>query len=88
MIGMRESFPSFALARAALVGIALAQATGCSSCVKDEPPVETQGPGITGDRKPINLKAADKKLSQFSDTAQLGDAARATEAPADASTTD
>jgi hypothetical protein len=48
----------------AAVTLVLAQVTGCSSCVDEPQPV------LTGkERKPINLKAADKNFSlpQFSD---------------------
>ena len=55
-------------------GIVLAQVVGCGSCVKDDPqPTSTDG------RKPINLKAADKRFSQFSD----GAAAAAADASTD-----
>jgi hypothetical protein len=41
----------------------LAQLVGCGSCVKDEPQPLPEG---YKERKPINPKAIDQKLSQFS----------------------
>jgi hypothetical protein len=43
-------------------GLVLAQVAGCGSCVKDDPPKEQ-----AGGRKPINLRAADKRFSQYTD---------------------
>ena len=61
MIGTRGKRPS--LAAFAVAGIVLAQLAGCGGCVADDPAPESN-PGSSG-RKPIDLRAADKRLSQF-----------------------
>ena len=65
MIEVRGKRPS--LAAFAVAGLVLAQLAGCGGCVKDDaaksdPGAEADGSG----RRPIDLRAADKKLSQFS----------------------
>lgn len=51
-----------ALTAFAAVVIVLAQLVGCGSCVKDDPrPSTTNGK----ERRPLNLKAADKKLMPY-----------------------
>ena len=54
------------LAAAAAVGVFLAQAAGCGGCVKDDPPQPGSGPSDQLPSKPVNMKAIDKRLSQFS----------------------
>ena len=61
MPGMREKRST--LAAVAAVGMFLAQAAGCGGCVKDDP---TPAAGTEGTRPPVNMKAIDKRLSQFS----------------------
>lgn len=51
------------------IGLVLGQVAGCGSCVKDDPPQQSVEPGGRA-RKPIDLRAADKNLSQFSDAAK------------------
>lgn len=52
-------------------GMVLAQLAGCGSCVKDDPPS-----GRASGKKPIDLRAADKRFSQYSEPdAQAADAA-------------
>lgn len=68
---MRGKRPS--LAALAVAGIVLAQVTACGGCVKDDP-AGSSGPAASGGRKPIDLRAADKKLSQFSSEASERDA--------------
>lgn len=53
------------LAAFAGVVMVLAQVAGCGSCVKDDPQPSTSVTTGGKERKPINLKAADKKLSQY-----------------------
>ena len=48
--------------RRAALGMFLAQGLGCGGCVKDDPP----SPGSQVVRPPVNMKAIDKRLSQFS----------------------
>jgi hypothetical protein len=55
--GKRPAAAAFVLG-----GIVLAQLVGCGSCVKDED-VQQQQPG--SGRKPIDLRAADKRFSRF-----------------------
>ena len=48
---------------------------GCGSCVKDDPEQQaTPNPGAHP-RKPLNLKAVDKNLSQFGEAGSEKDAA-------------
>ena len=68
---MREKRPT--LAACALAGLVLAQLAGCGGCVKDDPPPPGSTPGTA--RKPIDLRAADKRLSQFSNQDGAADAA-------------
>ena len=56
---MRGKRPT--LAAFAVIGMVLAQLVGCGGCVKDDPAQQNPGSG----RKPIDLRAVDKKLSQF-----------------------
>ena len=53
------------LAAVAAVGVFLAQAAGCGGCVKDDPQPGS-GPSEQMPSKPVNLKAIDQRLSQFS----------------------
>ena len=72
---------------AALVigGLVVGQLAGCGSCVQDDPPAPTTSVDTKGNpRKPLDLRAVDKRLSQFSD-ADLGDTSM-NAAGADAST--
>ncbi len=62
MIGTRGKRPS--LAAFAVAGIVLAQLAGCGGCVADDPAPQSNPAGSSG-RKPIDLRAADKRLSQF-----------------------
>jgi hypothetical protein len=58
MRGKRPSAAAWVVA-----GIVLAQLVGCGSCVKED---EAQpDPGTSTGRKPIDLRAADKRFSQF-----------------------
>ena len=59
---MRGKRPS--LAAIAALGLVLAQLAGCGGCVKDDPASQSSPAGSSG-RKPIDLRAADKRLSQF-----------------------
>jgi hypothetical protein len=59
LIAMRGKRPT--LAAFAALGMVLAQVAGCGGCVKDE----QSNPAAAGGRKPIDLRAADKRLSQF-----------------------
>jgi len=59
MRGKRPSLAAFAVA-----GFVLAQLAGCGGCVKDDP--AQNDPAQAGRRKPIDIRAADKRLSQFS----------------------
>ncbi len=59
MRGKRPSVAAFAV-----TGIVLAQLAGCGGCVKDDP-AQQSSPAASGGRKPIDLRAADKRLSQF-----------------------
>ena len=68
MRGKRPSLAAFAAA-----GMVLAQLAGCGGCVKDDPGQQSN-PASSGGRKPIDLRAADKKLSQFSTTEGGADA--------------
>lgn len=62
------------LGKLAIVGLVLGCMAGCGSCVKDDP---QPAPPVVGEgvppRKPLNMKAVQKGLSQFSDAAE-GDA--------------
>lgn len=48
----------------AACGLCFAQVVGCGSCVKEDEPQSTPSTGV--ERKPIDLRAADKRLSQYS----------------------
>jgi hypothetical protein len=61
VIGMRGKRPT--LAAVAATGMVLAQLAGCGGCVKDD--AQQSNPAASGGRKPIDLRAADKRLSQF-----------------------
>ena len=52
------------MAAFAVAGIVLAQLAGCGGCVADDPTPESNAAG-SGGRKPIDLRAVDKRLSQF-----------------------
>ena len=71
MIGMRRKRPT--LAAVAVTGMVLAQLAGCGGCVKDDSGQQSN-PAASGGRKPIDLRAADKRLSQFSATDGAADA--------------
>jgi type IV pilus biogenesis protein CpaD/CtpE len=71
VIEMRGKRPS--LAAVAFAGMVLAQLAGCGGCVKDDP-AQQSSPAASGGRKPIDLRAADQKLSQFSTTEGGADA--------------
>ena len=64
---------------AAIVGMGLVvgQLAGCGSCVKEDDPQTTTAtdPNAVPPRKPINLRAADRRLSQYSDANLEPDAA-------------
>ena len=62
MIGLRGKRPS--VAAFAALGLVLAQLAGCGGCVKDDSAEQANPAGSSG-RKPIDLRAADKRLSQF-----------------------
>ena len=64
MIEMRGKRPT--LAACALAGMVLAQLAGCGGCVKEDDPAQQSSPAASGARKPIDIRAADKRLSQFS----------------------
>ena len=66
MIGTRGKRPT--LTALAVAGLVLAQLAGCGGCVKDDPN-KSDPAAASGGRKPIDLRAADKKLSQFSSVA-------------------
>jgi len=70
VIGVRGKQSRLAALSRSLVAVALAQVTACGSCVKDDPAPASFD--AAGERKPIDLRAADKRLSQYSETAQLG----------------
>ena len=73
MIGVRGKRPT--LTAFAVAGMILAQLTGCGGCVKDDASQESNPASSGGGRKPIDLRAADKRLSQFSsDTDSAADA--------------
>lgn len=55
--GKRPAAAAFVVA-----GIVLAQLVGCGGCVKDE---EVQPQHDASGRKPIDLRAADKRFSPF-----------------------
>lgn len=82
MIGVREVQSRLGALSWSLVAVALAQVTACGSCVKDDPVPATVG-DAAGERKPIDLRAADKRLSQYSETAQLGQDSGAADAARD-----
>jgi type IV pilus biogenesis protein CpaD/CtpE len=50
--------------RAVVLVVVLAHLVGCGSCANDEPQSE---PVASGGRKPIDMRAADKRFSQFSE---------------------
>jgi hypothetical protein len=50
--------------------LVLAQLAACGSCVKDDP--TPADPVATGGRKPIDVRAFDKRLSQFSEASADG----------------
>jgi hypothetical protein len=60
--GKRPSFAAFAAAM-----LLLAQATGCGSCVKDDPqPTSTSPENVNAKhRKPLTLKAVEKQFTEF-----------------------
>lgn len=60
---MRGKRPT--LAALAVAGMVLAQLAGCGGCVKEDP-AQQSNPASSGGRKPIDIRAADKRLSQFS----------------------
>jgi hypothetical protein len=60
---MRGKRPTLAAIMA--TGMVLAQLAGCGGCVKDDP-AQSDPAATGGGRKPMDLRAADKKLSQFS----------------------
>jgi len=70
-MAMRGKRPT--LAALAVSGMVLAQVAGCGGCVKDEP-ADQSNPAASGGRKPIDLRAADKRLSQFTATDAAADA--------------
>jgi hypothetical protein len=49
----------------AVAGMVLAQLAGCGGCVKEDEPAQQSNPAASGGRKPIDIRAADKRLSQF-----------------------
>ena len=51
----------------AVAGLVLAQLTGCGGCVKEDAP--QSDPAATGGRKPIDPRAIDIRLTQFSEAA-------------------
>ncbi|MDB4935373.1 MAG: hypothetical protein JWP87_2345 [Labilithrix sp.] len=52
----------------AVLALLLAPLAGCGSCVKDESPSsESPQPGAPNAKKPLDLRAADKRFSQFSE---------------------
>ena len=62
MIGVRGKRPS--VAAFAALGLVLAQVAGCGGCVKDDHAEQANPVGASG-RKPIDLRAVDKRLSPF-----------------------
>jgi hypothetical protein len=69
--GNRSALSAFAAAV-----LVLAQVAGCGSCVKDEPHPTSTATGT--ERKPINLKAADKKFTHYGAVDDAGEAGAAT----------